>query len=135
MNAILLTLHVTVAAIVVGVLFLQSLAVVMALRLKSEVQREGVRILHGRLHRFIYYPMLAVAVLSGFWYAFATDAFAQGRWLHWKLVFVVLLAGLGLLTGQGVRSRRPLRPLAIGVHVLIFGVSACIFYLAVLKPY
>ena len=83
MNAILLTLHVTTAAMVVGVLFLQSLAVVMALRLKSEVQQEGVRILHGRVHRFIYYPMLAVAVLSGFWYAFATDAFAQGRWLHW----------------------------------------------------
>ena len=105
------------------------------LRLKSEVQQEGVRILHGRVHRFIYYPLLAVVVLTGFWYAFATDAFAQGRWLHWKLVFVVLLAGLGLLTGQGVRSRRPLRPLAIAVHVLIFIVSACIFYLAVLKPY
>lgn len=135
MDAILVTLHATAAAIVVGVLFLQSLAVVMALRLPNETQRQGVRILQGRVHAFIYYPILAVTVLTGLWLAVAESAFDEGRWLHWKLVFVVLLVGLGLLTGRHIRAERPGRPLAMVVHILIFVVSYCILYLAVLRPY
>ena len=100
MEAFLVTVHVTAGAIVVGVLFVQSLAVVMAMRLPGEAQREGVRTLQGRIHAFIYYPILAVAVAVGFWLAFAGDVFAQGRWLHWKLVFVVLLVGLGQDIGR-----------------------------------
>ena len=135
MHAFMVTLHATAAAIVVGVLFLQSLAVVMALRLPGDQQREGVRILQKRIHAFIYYPILAVTLLSGLWNALATDAFGQGSWLHWKLVFIVLLIGLGLLTGQGIRSERPRRPVAMAVHIGVFVIAACILYLAVLKPY
>jgi uncharacterized membrane protein len=135
MHAFLLTLHVTAAALVAGALFLQSLGVVMALRLPSEAQRLGVRTLQLRMHRFIYYPILAVAVITGFWLTFAGDVFAQGRWLHWKLVFVVLLAGLGLLTGRGIRAERPAKPLALVVHIAVFVIVACIVYLAVLRPY
>ena len=135
MHAFLVTLHVLSAAIVVGVLFLQSLAVVMALRLPADAQRQGVRILQGRIHAFIYYPILGVTLITGLWNALAVDAFATGRWLHWKLVFVVLLVGLGLLTGRGIRAERPLRPLAMIVHIAIFVVAGCIVYLAVLKPY
>ena len=135
MHAWWVTLHVTAAAIVVGVLFLQSLAVVMALRLPSDAKRAGVRLLASRMHAFIYYPILGVTALTGFWNAFAGDAFAQGRWLHWKLVFVVLLAGLGLLVGRGIRAERPVRPVALMIHIAVFVISACIIYLAVLKPY
>ena len=44
----LLALHVTAVALVIGTLFLQSLVVVMALRLKLPEHAEGVRIIHGR---------------------------------------------------------------------------------------
>jgi uncharacterized membrane protein len=135
MQAFLVTLHVLAAAIVVGVLFLQSLAVVMALRLPGEAQRQGVRILQGRMHAFIYYPLLAVTLLTGLWNALAEDAFATGRWLHWKLLLVVLLIGLGLLTGSGIRAGRPVRPLAMAVHIAIFLVAGGIVFLAVRKPF
>jgi len=134
MLALLTTLHVTAAAIVVGVLFLQSLAVVMALRLAGEAQRSGVRLVQTRIHRFVYYPMLAVAVLAGFGLAWATDAFQQGRWLHWKLVLVVLLIGLGFLTGHALRKQAVPKRFAMAVHIVIFLAALCLVYLAALKP-
>ncbi len=141
MHTALLILHVTLAATVVGVLFVQSLLVVMAMRLRGEGQRQGVRIVQRRLHGFVYYPLLGVTLLSGAWLALAGDVFAHGGWLRWKLVGVVLLIGLGLLTGQGLRSEPPARParatrvLALAVHVAILGASACVLGLAVLKPF
>lgn len=138
MNTALLILHLTLAATIVGVLFAQSLLVVMALRLRGEGQRQGVRIVQRRLHGFVYYPLLAVTLLSGAWLAYAGDAFAHGSWLRWKLVAVVLLIGLGLLTGQALRTeepRRPARALALAVHVAILAVSAAVLALAVLKPF
>jgi protoporphyrinogen IX oxidase len=135
MHAILVTLHVLSAAIVVGTLFVQSLAVVMTLRLPGESQREGVRIVQRRIHGGIYYPMLGLAVLTGLWNAMVEDAFAHGRWLNWKLLAVVLLVGLGLLTGRAIRAERPSKPLAIAVHAGIFVLAALILYLAVLRPF
>jgi uncharacterized membrane protein len=125
----LVALHVTATALVIGTLFLQSLAVVMALRLKAGEQQEGVRILQGRIHMFIYYPILLVAVGTGLWLAMTSDAFRQGTWLYWKLVGVVLLIGLGFLTGINIRAARVLKPLAMSVHVGIFLVSLWIVYL------
>jgi uncharacterized membrane protein len=135
LDAFLITVHVTSAAVVVGVLFLQSLAVVMALRLPSETQRQGVRMLQARIQAYAYYPLLALTLVTGLSVALLEDAFEHGRWLHWKLVLVVLLIGLGLLTGQGLRSQRPPRPLAIAVHVAVVLVAAGIVYLAVLQPF
>jgi protoporphyrinogen IX oxidase len=135
MQAFWVTLHVLCAAIVIGVLFVQSLAVVMAQRLPAGAQRQGVRTLQGRVQRFVYYPILLVTLLTGLGNALAEDAFAQGRWLHWKLLAVVLLIGLGLATGAGIRAQRPLRPLALGVHIASFLVAGWIVYLAVLKPF
>lgn len=135
MNAALLTLHVTSVSIVIGSLFVQSLGVVMALRLKSEEQREGVRNLQRRVHLFIYYPILLVALGSGLWLALAGDVFSTGKWLHWKLVGVVLLIGLGLLTGRSIRARKPIKPLAMLVHICIFLVSFWIVYLATARPF
>ncbi len=134
----LLALHVTAISLVVGTLFMQSLLVVMALRLKVAQQREGVRIMQLRVHLFIYYPILAVALASGFWMAGLGEAFAEGRWLHWKLVLVLLLIGLGLLTGRNLRGRgagrSPAKGPALAVHIVIFVLSAWIVYLATVKP-
>lgn len=135
MYHILLALHVTSVALVIGTLFLQSLVVVMAMRLKTPEHAEGVRIIQRRVHLFIYYPILAVAVMSGFWLAFEGGAFAQGRWLHWKLVLVVLLAGLGLLMGHELRARRVAKGAAMAVHIVIFVLSAWIVWLATAKPF
>ena len=134
----LLILHVTLAATIVGVLFAQSLLVVMALRLRGEGQRQGVRIVQRRLHGFVYCPLLAVTLLSGAWLALVGDALYHAEWLRWKLVAVVLLIGLGLLTGQALRveePRRPARGLALAVHVAILALSAAVLGLAVLKPF
>ena len=130
MHGYLVALHVTAAALVIGALFLQSLAVVMALRLKSEAHREGNRTIQRRIHLFIYYPILLVALGSGLWLALRTGAFEQGRWLHWKLAGVVLLIGLGLLTGRAITAKRVFKPVAMLVHIGIFLVSVWIVYLA-----
>ncbi len=130
----LLTLHVTAMALVLGSLFLQSLAVVMALRLKAPEHREGVRELQRRIHAFIYYPILGVALLSGLWLAVDGDAFNQGKWLHWKLVLVVLVIGLGLLVGWELRAKRILKPLAMAIHILIFLLALGVVYLATVRP-
>lgn len=131
----ILALHVTAIALVVGTLFLQSLAVVMALRLPSPEQQAGVRTLQGRIHRFIYYPILAVAIVTGAWLAVESDAFSEGSWLRWKLVLVVVLIGLGFLVGGELRGRRVIKPLALAVHIAIFLLSAWIIYLATIRPY
>jgi len=135
MASYLLALHVTATSLVVGSLFLQSLMVVMALRLPNEQQREGTRTLMGRVHLFIYYPILGVAVLSGLWLAMSTGAFESGRWLHWKLLLVVLLAGLGFLTGGRIRAQQVAKGPAMVIHILIFLVSILIIYLATARPF
>ncbi|MCZ6471869.1 MAG: hypothetical protein O6934_00360 [SAR324 cluster bacterium] len=135
MHPYLLSLHVTAMALVIGALFLQSLVVVMALRLKNPQHAEGVRIIQRRVHLFIYYPILAVALLSGLWLALESGAFAEGRWLHWKLVLVLLLIGLGMFTGHHLRTGRVVKPLAMAVHIVIFVLSLCIVYLATVKPF
>ena len=135
MHAYVVALHVTAVALVIGTLFLQSLTLVMALRLKTEEQREGNRILQSRIHLFIYYPILLVAIASGLGLALAGDAFTEGKWLHWKIVGVVVLIGLGLLTARGVRAQKVVKPLAMLVHIAIFLVSLWIVYLATARPF
>lgn len=130
----LLALHVTAVSLVVGTLFLQSLSVVMALRLQSDVQREGQRIVQQRIHWFVYYPILLVALATGLGLALSSGAFHQGHWLQWKLVGVVLLVGLGFLTGWEIGAKRVLKPIAMTVHVAVFLVSLWVMYLAAVRP-
>ena len=130
----LLILHITAASITLGVLFVQSMAVVIAMRLNGEGQRTGVRMLQERLHRGVYYPMLGIALLTGLIVALQAGAFSAGKWLHWKLVVVLLFMGLGLLVGQYLRAPRVSRPIALLVHILTFVCALVIVYLAALKP-
>jgi uncharacterized membrane protein len=131
----LLTIHVTAMAIVVGTLFLQSLAVVMAQRLTGAGHQDGVRELQRRIHWFIYYPILAVTLATGLWLALDGDVFSQGKWLHWKLVLVIMLIGLGFLVGRELRGRGVIKPLAMSIHVAIFLAAAAILYLALIRPF
>lgn len=135
MYEFLLTLHETFVAFTVGTLFLQSMALVTTLRLNGEAGREGARQLQRRLHRVIYYPVLLVALLSGLALAWHTGAFSAGMWLHWKLVFVVVLVGLGFWYGHLLTGPRIVKPAALAVHVLIFACTVVIVFLAAVKPF
>ena len=134
MTGLLMTLHVLFAAITIGVLFVESLGMVMALRLAEEDHREGARRLHQRMHRAIYYPALLLTLATGFPLAWLQGVLSAG-WLAWKLVLVVLLIGLGLMAGQALRGRVTAKPAALAVHIGIFLLSAGIIALAALKPF
>ena len=122
-------LHLLSAALVLGSLFMISLAVVMNLRLPAPLQREGVRILLRRVYLFIYYPILGVALLSGLALALFNDAFASA-WLPRKVLAVVILVGLGGWSADLLRRERIAKPLAMMLHVGIFLVGFGIVLLA-----
>lgn len=134
MREVLLTLHILFAAIVIGVLFAESLGMVMVRRLAEEAHREGARRLQQRIHRGIYYPALGVALVTGFLLGWRQGMLADG-WLAWKVLLVVLLAGLGLMAGQALSQREFAKPAAIVVHIGILFLSAAIVALAALKPF
>jgi len=134
MDSILIVVHVTGAAIVIGVLFIQSLTTVMSLRLKNEEQRSGVRILQAKIEKFVYYPILAVTLLFGLFYAKSSNAFSHGKWLHWKLLVVVVLVGVGVLIGNLVKKEKIGKPFALILHIAVFFLAAGIIYLATIKP-
>lgn len=134
MTAALLTLHVLFASIVIGVLFAESLGMVMVRRLPDEAHREGARRLQQRIHRGIYYPALIIAIVTGFLLGWSEGVLGAG-WLAWKLVLVVLLAGLGLIAGQALSQPQVAKPAALVVHVVILLLSGGIVWLAALKPF
>lgn len=134
MEGWLVTIHVTTAVLAAGVLFAVSLAVVVANRLEGASQREGVRMLLRRLALGAYYPMLGLALASGFFQAWLTEALTQGKWLHWKILAVMLLVGLGLMTDRAVRIGHARKPIALAVHIAVFLITAVIMFLAVRRP-
>ena len=134
MDRILIPLHVTGASIVIGVLFLQSMMVVMALRLQSHEQKAGLNAVMRRIEKFIYYPILGVTLLTGFYTMKVTGALDKGVWLHYKFIFLIVLVGLGAMLSGLLRTEKPAKAKAMVVHVLIFLVSFCVVYLAVYKP-
>ena len=77
--------------LVIGTLFLQSLSVVFRLRLKSPEEAKGLEKTQSRIHKFIYYPILGVTIISGIVLAIKTEAFAEGKWIHWKLGLLIIL--------------------------------------------
>lgn len=135
MYDVLMSLHIAAAAIVVGILLVQSLALAVTPGGMSEAQRFALRRVQTAVHAWVYYPLLAVAVLSGLWLAQQEDAFASGHWLAWKCVAVVLLAGLGLLIGGAIHKARPSRAEARALVVGVLLVSAIIIWLAGWQPF
>jgi uncharacterized membrane protein len=134
MTAFLLVLHVLFAAITIGALFAETLAMVMAHRLTSEPFREAAWRLLQRMHRGVAYPAAGVAVVSGFALAGAQGVLGEG-WVAWKLVLVVLLVGLVLWARGALRQGLPPKPVALLLHIGTFALSAPIVAFAALKPF
>lgn len=128
-------LHVTAICLVVGTLFVQSLAVIFRLRLKNPEQITGAQWVQYRIYKFIYYPILVVVIASGYYLASVTDAFSEGKWLHWKLVLFLILIGFGFLNGRQIQNKDLPKIFAMFVHIGIFCVAAAMIYLVAFKPF
>ena len=76
MKNFFLTLHAISMCLVIGTLFLQSLTVVFRLRLKSAEEAMGLEKTQSRIHKFIYYPILGVTLISGIVLAVKTGPMA-----------------------------------------------------------
>ncbi len=134
MKIFFLTLHMISMCLVIGTLFLQSLSVVFRLRLKSTKEAEGLRKTQNRIHKFIYYPILAVTLISGTVLAVKTGVFAESQWIYWKLGLLVVLIALGMQNGKQIKEDSLPKRYAMMVHIAIFIVGACMIYLATIKP-
>ena len=121
--------------LVIGTLFLQSLTVVFRLRLKSTEEATGLEKTQSRIHKFIYYPILGVTLISGIVLAVKTGAFTEGKWLHFKLALLVILIVLGVQNGKQIKEAALPKKYAMMVHIAIFIVGAWMIYLATIKPF
>ena len=129
MKNFFLTLHMISMCLVIGTLFLQSLSVVFRLRLKSEEEAEGLRKTQNRIHKFIYYPILGVTLISG-----KTGVFTESQWIYWKLGLLAILIALGIQNGKQIKVNSLPKKYAMMVHIAIFIVGASMIYLATIKP-
>jgi uncharacterized membrane protein len=135
MKNFFLTLHAISMCLVIGTLFLQSLTVVFRLRLKSAEEAMGLEKTQSRIHKFIYYPILGVTLISGIVLAVKTGAFTEGKWLHLKLALLVILIVLGVQNGKQIKEAVLPKKYAMMVHIAIFIVGAWMIYLATIKPF
>jgi len=135
MKNFFLTLHMISMCLVIGTLFLQSLTVVFRLRLKSAEESMGLEKTQTRIHKFIYYPILGVTLISGVVLAIKTGAFSEGKWIHVKLVLLMVLIALGVQNGRQIKEAVLPKKYAMMVHIAIFIVGAYMIYLATIKPF
>ena len=106
MKNFILTLHIISMCLVVGTLFLQSLIVVFRLRLKKQEEIAGVKNVQKRIHKFIYYPILGVTIISGMILASFTGVFSQDQnnWISFKLLLLIILVVFGILNGKQIQA-------------------------------
>ena len=135
MKNFFLTLHMISMCLVVGTLFLQSLTVVLRLRLKNDDEVRGLKKTQHRIHKFIYYPILGVTVLSGIVLAVKTGVFAEAQWIKVKMLLLIILIGLGFLNGRQIPRDTLPKKYAMMVHIGIFIVASGMIYLATIKPF
>ena len=135
MKNFFLTLHKISMCLVIGTLFLQSLSVVFRLRLKKPEEVKGVQAVQRRIHKFIYYPILGVTLISGSYLAVATGVFAEAGWIKLKMVLLLLLITLGVLNGKQIQIDLLPKKYAMMVHIAIFLIGASMIYLATVKPF
>ena len=121
--------------LVVGTLFLQSLTVVFRLRLKKQEEIDGAKNIQIRIHKFIYYPILAVTIISGMVLAYNANVFATANWIFVKLGLLVILIIFGILNGKQIQADVLPKKYAMMVHIPIFLIGAGMIYLATIKPF
>ncbi len=135
MKNFFLTLHMISMSLVVGTLFLQSLSVVLRLRLKKQEEIDGLRSIQNRIHKLIYYPILAVTIFSGIMLTVKTGEFGQANWIAAKLGLLVLLIVLGVLNAKQIQADLLPKKYAMMVHIAIFLIGAGMIHLATTKPF
>ncbi len=135
MKNFFLTLHMISMCLVVGTLFLQSLTVVFRLRLKNAAEVVGLQKTQARIHKFIYYPILGVTLLTGIYLAISTGVFQEASWIKVKMVLLVLLITLGVLNGRQIPRDALPKKYAMMVHIGIFIIASAMIYLATIKPF
>ena len=137
MKNFILTLHIISMCLVVGTLFLQSLIVVFRLRLKKHEEVAGVKNVQKRIHKFIYYPILGVTIISGMILTSSTGVFSQDQnnWISFKLLLLIILVVFGILNGKQIQAEILPKKYAMMVHIPIFLIGAGIIYLATIKPF
>jgi protoporphyrinogen IX oxidase len=135
MKNFFLTLHMISMCLVIGTLFLQSLTVVFRLKLKNDIEALGLKKTQARVHKFIYYPILGVTIISGIYLAVNTGVFAEASWIKVKMVLLLLLIGLGVMNGKQISQEILPKKYAMMVHIPIFIVGAAMIYLATIKPF
>ncbi|MCF8720085.1 CopD family protein [Nitrospina gracilis] len=135
MKNFFLTLHMISMCLVVGTLFLQSLTVVFRLRLKAAEEREGLRKTQKRIHKFIYYPILGVTILSGIYLAVTTGVFDESKWIYPKLGLLLVLIALGFQNGVQINKDMLPKKYAMMVHIAIFLIGGGMIYFATVKPF
>ncbi len=135
MKNFFLTLHMISMSLVVGTLFLQSLSVVLRLRLKKQEEIDGLRSIQNRIHKLIYYPILAVTIFSGIMLTIKTGEFGQANWIAAKLGLLVLLIVLGVLNAKQIQTDLLPKKYAMMVHIAIFLIGAGMIHLATTKPF
>ena len=135
MNIFWLTLHSISMCLVVGTLFLQSLTVVFRLRLNKQEEVDGAKNIQKRIHKFIYYPILAVTIISGVILSVQTNVFSGANWIFAKLGLLVILIIFGILNGKQIQANVLPKKYAMMVHIPIFLIGAGMIYLATIKPF
>ncbi len=121
--------------LVIGTLFLQSLTVVFRLRLKNDDEIRGLKKTQARIHKFIYYPILGVTLISGIYLAVSTGVFQEASWIKVKMILLIVLIGLGVMNGKQISQDVLPKKYAMMVHIPIFIVGAGMIYLATIKPF
>jgi uncharacterized membrane protein len=121
--------------LVIGTLFLQSLTVVFRLRLKTAAQVDGIRNVQNRIHKFIYYPILGVALITGLVLAVKTNVFSDSHWIYPKLLCLLILVTLGVMNGKQIKKDLLPKKYAMMVHIAIFIIGSYMIYLATIKPF
>ena len=136
MKNFFLALHMVSMCLVIGTLFLQSLTVVFRLRLKTAEEVQGIKKIQGRVHKLIYYPILATTIFSGIYLAIKTELFEKGQyWIYWKLALLGVLIFLGVMNGKQIMNDSLPKKYAMMVHIAIFIIGAWMIYLATIKPF
>jgi|TARA_B110000467_G_C18293533_1_gene466377 uncharacterized membrane protein len=136
MKNFFLSLHLVSMSLVIGTLFLQSLTVVFRLRLKKAEEIQGLRKIQNRIHKLIYYPILATTIFSGIYLAVKTELFQKPEnWIYWKLTLLAVLISLGVMNGKQIMNDVLPKKYAMMVHIAIFIIGAWMIYLATIKPF
>ena len=111
------------------------MTVVFRLRLKKREEIDGAKNIQKRIHKFIYYPILAVTIISGMVLAVKTNVFAEANWIFLKLGLLLILIILGVLNGKQIQTDILPKKYAMMVHIAIFLIGAGMIYLATIKPF